>query len=63
MCDHAHSLTLPTARQATLLSSGIRHLLDLLRPRLDLDSLSHHLKRDLGFADGRLPPPRDLLRD
>jgi uncharacterized protein YjiS (DUF1127 family) len=31
--------------------------------RLDLDSLSDHLKRDLGFAGGRDPAPRNVLRD
>jgi len=32
-------------------------------PRLDSDGLSDEMKRDLGFADGRLAPPRDPLRD
>jgi hypothetical protein len=63
MCDQAHSLALPNARQGISLSVGLGRLLDLLRPRLDLESLSDHLKRDLGFADGRAPAPRDLLRD
>ena len=32
-------------------------------PKLDLESLPDHLKRDLGFLGGRETPPRDLLRD
>ncbi len=32
-------------------------------PRLDLDSLPDHLKRDLGLLGGRDTPPRDLMRD
>jgi hypothetical protein len=32
-------------------------------PRLDAEGLSAHRLRDLGFADGRLAPPRDPLRD
>ncbi len=31
--------------------------------RLDIDSLSEHLKRDLGIAGGRSSPPRDPMRD
>lgn len=34
-----------------------RHL-----PRLHLNELSAHRLRDLGFADGRDAPPRDLWR-
>jgi hypothetical protein len=32
-------------------------------PRLDLNSLPVHLKRDLGFMGGRASPLRDILRD
>jgi hypothetical protein len=32
-------------------------------PRLDLGGLPDELLRDLGFQDGRISPPRDLLRD
>ncbi len=32
-------------------------------PRLDLDGLPEELLRDLGFQDGHISPPRDLLRD
>ncbi len=32
-------------------------------PRLDLESLPDHLKRDLGLLGGRDAPRRDLLRD
>lgn len=32
-------------------------------PRLDLNSLPDHLKRDLGFTGGRASPFRDILRD
>jgi hypothetical protein len=32
-------------------------------PRLDPDALPDYLRRDLGFASGRISPPRDLLRD
>ena len=32
-------------------------------PRLDLDGLPKELLRDLGFQDGHISPPRDLLRD
>lgn len=32
-------------------------------PRLDLAGLSEELRRDLGFQDGHISPPRDLLRD
>jgi hypothetical protein len=32
-------------------------------PRLDLNALPDHLKRDLGFIGGRASPLRDILRD
>jgi hypothetical protein len=32
-------------------------------PRLDPQSLSGHMQRDLGFATGRISRQRDLLRD
>ena len=32
-------------------------------PRLDLEGLPEHIKRDLGFGAGRETPPRDLMRD
>ncbi|MBA3516511.1 MAG: hypothetical protein H0T75_02420 [Rhizobiales bacterium] len=38
-----------------------------LRPaktqKLDIESLSDHLRRDLGLAGGRASPPRDIFRD
>ena len=32
-------------------------------PRLDLDGLPDELLRDLGFREGHISPPRDILRD
>lgn len=32
-------------------------------PRLDVANLSEELRRDLGFQDGHISPPRDLFRD
>ena len=32
-------------------------------PRLDLAGLPDEIRRDLGFQDGHISPPRDLLRD
>lgn len=37
--------------------------LDFRLDRLDLETLSEHHLRDLGFIDGRAAPPRDPLRD
>ena len=31
--------------------------------RLDVETLSDHMRRDLGLIGGRDAPPRDLLRD
>ena len=42
---------------------GLLRLFEKRNPRLDLDTLPEHLKRDLGFATGRLSPRRDLFRD
>jgi hypothetical protein len=32
-------------------------------PRIRISDLSDELRRDLGFIDGRLAAPRNLLRD
>jgi hypothetical protein len=32
-------------------------------PRLDIESLPEHLKRDLGISGGRASPRRDPMRD
>jgi hypothetical protein len=32
-------------------------------PKLDLNTLPDHLKRDLGFIGGHASPLRDILRD
>jgi hypothetical protein len=32
-------------------------------PRLHISELPEALRRDLGFADGHISPPRDPLRD
>lgn len=43
-----------------------RWLIDLRQARarkLDVESLSEHLRRDLGLAGGRVSPRRDIFRD
>jgi hypothetical protein len=48
------------------LGTGLRRLARAFErriQRLDLAGLSEEMKRDLGFADGRVSPPRDPLRD
>ena len=30
---------------------------------LDPESLSEHMRRDLGLSGGRIAPPRDIFRD
>jgi len=49
-----------------LFLSGLRRLLRSSGGRiakLDLDAVPGAMKRDLGLADGRMVPCRDLLRD
>jgi len=50
----------------TPLSASLRWLaraVDRRIQRIELVGLSDEMKRDLGFADGRVSPPRDPLRD
>ena len=63
MCDQMHCAALPPARTWTFPVSGLSRLLGRRRPRLNLDSLSGHMLRDLGLSTGRESVPRDPLRD
>ncbi len=60
MSEHAHCAASRAPRFQ--LFQGWRWS-DRRLPRLDLNSLPDHLKRDLGFSGGRTSPVRDLLRD
>jgi hypothetical protein len=42
---------------------ALRRLGHKATPRLDLETLPDHLKRDLGLLGGRHAPPRNLLLD
>ena len=64
--SNCQSLAATSIAQSMLRFTAFRGLLRLFEtrnPRLDLDTLPEHLKRDLGFATGRLSPRRDLFRD
>ena len=57
-------VTLPAPNRHARLRRGFwGRLLARRLPRLDLDGLSAHRLRDLGFSDGRAAAPRDQLRD
>jgi hypothetical protein len=63
MCDQIQSAALPASRPWASTFQRLRQSLARRGPRLDLDSLPQHLKRDLGFSTGRLSAPHDPMRD
>jgi hypothetical protein len=63
MCDQTRSLVLPASRPWHSVLHGIWQSLDVRGSRLDPDTLSEHLKRDLGLSAGRVSVPRDSMRD
>lgn len=59
MIDGARTNRLTAARRR---QGWLMQLLRLWTPgkvRLDPERLNDHLRRDLGFQDGHVPPPRD----
>jgi len=65
MSASSHCAVAPVAASASI-GSSLRRLVRALGRRsqkLQLADLSEGMKRDLGFADGRASPRRDLLRD
>jgi hypothetical protein len=59
----AHKRDFSPARRLTSWTNLLPRFGKHSAPKLDLESLPDHLKRDLGFLGGRETPPRDVLRD
>lgn len=64
-CTACTELEFAAAPRVPSIAARLLAALGRLRPaaRLDLDSLSCHLLRDLGLADGREAGPREYMRD
>ncbi len=62
MCEQPQSAALPTAKWISPMRA-LRRRVGGRRLRLAPDSLSDHMRRDLGLSTGRDPLPRDPLRD
>jgi len=58
---HLIQLAVSTAPRSSLFQAW--RWWDRRLPKLDLNTLPEHLKRDLGFAGGHASPLRDPLRD
>ncbi|WP_131821012.1 hypothetical protein [Ensifer sp. LCM 4579] len=54
--ERTEGKALLTRELMSRLASGMRALMRQRYPRLDIGAMSDHMKRDMGFMDGR--PPR-----
>ncbi len=60
---HLYRQSAPAARWPSGIARWLSDWRKVRGQKIDPESLSEHMRRDLGLLGGREPPLRDLLRD